>query len=32
MTNKEEDDDDAPAIVVHPADAMDNRLECADFT
>lgn len=24
--------DGAPAIVVHPADSMDNRLACADFS
>ena len=32
ITNAEQVVDGAPAIVVHPADAMDNRLACADFS
>ena len=32
ITNDEQVGDGAPAIVVHPADAMDNRLACADFS
>ncbi len=32
VTNDRQVGDDAPAIVVHPADAMDNRLACADFS
>ncbi len=32
VTNDREVGDGAPAIVVHPADAMDNRLVCADFS
>lgn len=32
VTNPEEVGDGAPSIVVHPADAMDNRLACADFS
>lgn len=31
VTNPEQVGDDAPSVVVHPADAMDNRLACADF-
>ncbi len=32
ITNDDQVGDGAPAIVVHPADAMDNRLACADFS
>lgn len=32
VTNDRQVGDDAPAVVVHPADAMDNRLACADFS
>lgn len=32
VTNDQEVGDGAPAIVVHPADAMDNKLACADFS
>ena len=32
VTNDREVGDDAPAIVVHPADALDNRLVCANFS
>ncbi|CAN5205276.1 hypothetical protein BH09ACT12_BH09ACT12_00280 [soil metagenome] len=32
ITNDGQVGDRAPAIVVHPADAMDNRLACADFS
>ena len=31
VTNDRRVEDQAPAIVIHPADAMDNRLVCADF-
>ncbi len=31
VTNDQRVGDAAPAVVVHPADAMDNRLACADF-
>ena len=32
VTNDRRVGDRAPAIVVHPADAMDNRLACADLS
>lgn len=32
VTNPKTVQDKAPAIVVHPTDAMDNRLACADFS
>lgn len=32
VTSDQRVGDDAPAIVVHPADAQDNRLACADFS
>ncbi|MBU1801082.1 MAG: superoxide dismutase family protein, partial [Actinobacteria bacterium] len=32
ITSDEQVGDGAPAVVVHPADAMDNRLACADFS
>ena len=32
VTNERRVGDRAPAIVVHPADATDNRLACADFS
>lgn len=32
VTNDTRVEDGAPAIVVHPADSMDNRLACADFS
>lgn len=32
VTNDQQVGDGAPAIVVHPADAMDNKLACADFS
>ncbi len=32
VTNDREVGDGAPALVVHPADATDNRLVCADFS
>ena len=32
VTNDRRVEDQAPAVVVHPAAAMDNRLACADFS
>ena len=32
ITNESDVEDRAPALVVHPADALDNRLACADFS
>ncbi len=32
VTNDQRVENGAPAVVVHPADAMDNRLACADFS
>ena len=32
ITSDQQVGDGAPAIVVHPADSMDNRLACADFS
>lgn len=32
VTNDEQVGDLAPAVVVHPVDAVDNRLACADFS
>ncbi len=32
ITNDARVGDGAPAVVVHPADAMDNKLACADFS
>lgn len=32
VTNDRRVDEDAPAVVIHPMDSMDNRLACADFS
>ncbi|WP_323793117.1 CHRD domain-containing protein [Nocardioides sp.] len=32
VTNEQRVGDGAPSVVIHPTDAMDNRLACADFS
>lgn len=32
VTNRRRVDDGAPSVVIHPVDAVDNRLACADFS
>ena len=32
VTNEAQVGDGAPSVVIHPADSMDNRLACADFS